>query len=131
MVITLKHTLLFLLALVLIQIGLANYFNSNIQEKNTELKIKSKQMQDLNKLEKKYSKENQKKELKRIYDFLSIFDIEYKTKEIRKKKELSIKLTKENANKTISFILNKNINIKSFLIEKIDKHNIIFKVVIL
>jgi len=130
MVVNSKHIIISLAVLGLFQAGIYSYFDSAIDAKSEELSKKREVVDKLSMLESKWSKAKQKKELKRVLDFLSAFDVEYKVKELKKAKELTMKLKRRSADKIVSFILNRNLNIKSFQLEKVDKYHIQFKVVI-
>jgi len=120
----LKKIYIVFFTLLAIQITSWLYFNETIKQANEKLNDKNEIITQLYELDKTWSKKNQKLELKRIYDFLNAFDIKYEVKEKKNKKTITLQLKKPNSNKVISFILNKNIRIKQFKLDKLDNYNL-------
>ena len=110
--------------LLAIQIASWLYFNGTIKQANEKLNDKNEIITQLNNLDRKWSKKNQKMELKRIYDFLNAFNITYELKEKKNKKTITLQVKKSNSSKVISFILNRNIKIKQFKLDKLDNYNL-------
>ena len=119
-----KRIYIVFLALIAVQIASWVYFNSAIKQANENFDEKNKIVTQLVNFDRQWSKKNQKLELKRIYDFLNAFDIKYEVKEKKNKKTITLQLKKLNSNRVISFILNRNIKIKQFKLDKLDNYNL-------
>lgn len=119
-----KRIYIVFLALFVMQVAGWLYFNSAINKANAKFNEKNEVITQLVKLDRKWSKENQKLELKRLYDFLNAFNVKYKLKEKKNKKTLTLQINYSNSNKIISFILNRNIQIKQFKLDKLDNYNL-------
>lgn len=125
-----RNNIIIFLALVITWGGLSSYFSSTIDEKEKAY-IKQKDLiTKYNTLKNKYSKSSIKKDKKKIFDFLNLFNISYsKTKSKRENRDVvSIELNKSNANKIISYILNSNLLFENIEIKKIDQYKLLFKV---
>lgn len=131
MVITKKYIILFFVILVAIQFAVSSLFSTTISERKKEFYNKSFSAMELGTLELEYSKKAQKKELKRIYDFLDMLEVTHKLKKVNKKKELIVNMPSNKAQKIINFVFNRKINIKDFEIEKVAKEKLVLKVVFL
>jgi len=124
MVIDFKKIGIVFFVLIIIQTALWFYFDSKIKTANAQLVKKQETLSTLKKLEEKWSLENQKSELNRVYDFLTAFDIKYKIKRQNSKKIIKMRLETKNVDKVTSFLLNRNIDFKKLNIKKIDKYHI-------
>jgi len=124
MVIDFKKIGIVFFILVVLQTTLWFYFNSKIKTTNAQLTEKKEILSHLGVLEDKWSLKHQEAELKRVYEFLTAFDIKYATKVQNKKKIITMHLGTKNVDKVTSFLLNKNINFKKLNIKKIDQYNI-------
>jgi len=131
MVINNKHLLAIFLLLVVIQFSLSHLFETTIFKKRTAFYKQYTSLLQLEELQKKYSKKAQKKELKRIEDFLSMLNLKYSLKTLNDKQELSLQIPADKAQKIINFIFNRNITISAYEIIKKSKETIFLKVVIL
>jgi len=110
--------------LLIAQLASWFYFDGAIKKAYVEYDKKSELVSQLSLLDQKWSKKTQKLELKRIYDFLNAFDVQYTLKEKKGKKTITLQLQKQNSDNVISFILNRNINIKQFVLTKVDNYNL-------
>ncbi len=119
-----KRIYIIFFILLITQLASWFYFDGAIKKAYVEYDKKSELVSQLYLLDQKWSKKTQKSELKRIYDFLNAFDVKYTLKEKKGKKTITLQLQKQNSDNVISFILNRNINIKQFVLTKIDNYNL-------
>ncbi len=131
MVIDIKYIGAGFLGSALVFLGLSYAFESSKVEKLSELEKKREILGSLNKLESQWSKKAQEAELEQLYKLLDVFDVAYKKSVKRKRKVISMELEKHNADKIVSLVLNKNLNIKKIKLEKVGRYKISFVVEIL
>jgi len=124
MVIELRKIGIIFSILVVVQTTSWFYFNTQIKTVHTQLNKKKETLSTLATLEKKWSLKHQKSELKRVYEFLTAFDIQYKIKKRTRKTIITMNLTTTNVNKVVSFLSNRDIHLKKLTIKKSDKHSV-------
>ena len=130
MVVNAKNILIaFLLTGLLFVIEHLYFENAIVKEQNVVEKKRA-LIEKLTQLESQWSKQRQHEEFQRLEDFLKGFDVHYKTSEKKRSIELSMQLKKTQAEKVIPFLLNRNLNLKAFSIQKQNAKQVLLKVVI-
>jgi len=105
---------------LLLFLGLKSYFDATIEKKNQELKARETMLKTFHTLEHRYSRKAQSEALAKIFKMLDVFGVAYEVKEKRKRKIITLQLTRKNADRVVGLFLNSTIHIKKIKLEKQD-----------
>lgn len=131
MVVNIKHIGGALLALAIVQASLWSYFDGKIKSSKEEFEQKREMLGELESLGAKWSKKSQKEEYEKLLSLLGAFGVVYETKEVRNKRVISMELQKTNADKVVSLLVNRNIEIVKLTMKRVDEYSITLEVEII
>lgn len=114
--------------LALLQGSLWFYFDTKIKSEEAELVQNSTMIHELSTLSDKWSKKSQKEEYEKLLSLLGAFGVKYSVKEVRDKRVISMELEIVNANKVVSLLVNRNIEILKLKMQRVDEYIITLEV---
>lgn len=128
MVVNIKHIGGALLALAVLQGGLWSYFDTKIESSREEFVQKREMMSELNALGAKWSKKSQKEEYDKLLSLLGAFGVKYEAKEVRDKRVITMELQKSNADKVVSLLVNRKLEIVKLTMKRVDEYSMTLEV---
>lgn len=131
MVVNIRHIGGAILGLAVLQGALWFYFDSKIESSKGEFVQKREMVSELESLGAKWSKKSQKEEYEKFLSLLGAFGVEYSAKEVRDKRVVTMELQKSNADKVVSLLVNRNIEIVKLTIKRVDEFSVMLEVEII